>query len=140
MDNSLTFGSIALFVENLEAAIAFYQSAFGFSVKFYDKAYEFAELDAAGLSLGLATHACGEKMMPNHFPKPVSKRLEGVELAFYTDDVQAWFDQALTAGAEQLTAPAEMPWGQTVAYVRAPDGTVIGLCTRLPESPNETEE
>ncbi|WP_216900631.1 hypothetical protein [Synechococcus sp. CCY 9618] len=33
------------------------------------------------------------------------------------------------AGATALTPPRLMPWGQTVAYVQAPEGTIIGLLT-----------
>jgi lactoylglutathione lyase len=35
----------------------------------------------------------------------------------------------VAAGAAVVAAPREMPWGQTVAYVRSPEGTVLGLCT-----------
>jgi len=33
------------------------------------------------------------------------------------------------AGATLLSPPATKPWGQTVAYVRCPDGTLVELCT-----------
>jgi lactoylglutathione lyase len=52
-----------------------------------------------------------------------------VEVAFYTDDVAAAFDRAVAAGAEPLAAPKVLPWGQTVAYARGPEGTILGFCT-----------
>ena len=32
---------------------------------------------------------------------------------------------------QDFTAPITKPWGQTVAYVRAPEGTLIELCTPM---------
>lgn len=37
--------------------------------------------------------------------------------------------RALAAGATELRAPEAKPWGQTVSYVRCPDGTLVELCT-----------
>ncbi|MBC7955310.1 MAG: VOC family protein, partial [Cytophagales bacterium] len=39
--------------------------------------------------------------------------------------------KAVEAGASVLSAPITKPWGQTVAYVRCPDGTLVELCTEL---------
>lgn len=39
--------------------------------------------------------------------------------------------RAVDAGATRLQAPAAKPWGQTVAYVRAPDGTPVEPCTPM---------
>ncbi len=53
----------------------------------------------------------------------------GTELAMVTDDVEATVQAALDAGA-QLLVPAEvMPWGQTVGWVRDPNGVLIEICT-----------
>jgi uncharacterized glyoxalase superfamily protein PhnB len=55
-----------------------------------------------------------------------------VELAFLTRDVPAAFAQAISAGAVPLAEPKIMPWGATVAYLRAPEGTILGLSTPVP--------
>jgi 4-hydroxyphenylpyruvate dioxygenase-like putative hemolysin len=52
-----------------------------------------------------------------------------MEIAFVTKDVQQAHQSAIKHGAVELAAPASKPWGQTVSYVRAPDGTLIELCT-----------
>jgi len=41
------------------------------------------------------------------------------------------FARAVAAGATALQPPQAKPWGQTVAYVRAPDGTLVELCTPI---------
>ena len=43
------------------------------------------------------------------------------------DDVPGAYATALDAGATAMQEPAEKPWGQTVAYVRDPNGTLVEL-------------
>lgn len=57
-------------------------------------------------------------------PKPL-----GMELGLVTADVQAAHARALEHGARELAPPTSKPWGQTVSYVRCPDGTLVELCT-----------
>ncbi len=49
---------------------------------------------------------------------------------------QIAFAQAVRAGAASLVEPQTKPWGQTVAYVRDPDGNLIELAS--PMAPDET--
>ena len=69
--------------------------------------------------------------MPGAYTRPADGRTAGVELAFYVEDVAAAYDRAAAAGAAVVTPPRQTAWGQTVAYVRAPEGTVIGLCSPM---------
>ena len=41
----------------------------------------------------------------------------------------AAYARAVEAGAAPLAEPAVKPWGQTVAYVRDPDGVLVELGT-----------
>jgi len=52
-----------------------------------------------------------------------------MEIALVTEDVGKAHAQALTAGAISLKEPIVKPWGQTVSYVRCPDGTLVELCS-----------
>lgn len=128
----MKFGSTVLFVDNVETVMEFYQSAFGFERKFYDPAFGFGELTIGGGSIGIASHGAGEQMMPGRFQTPASGNPDGVEIALYTSDVDEAFKRAVKAGAAPLAEPKLMEWGQTVAYVKSIEGTVIGLCTELP--------
>jgi len=40
-------------------------------------------------------------------------------------------ERAVAAGATLLNPPKTKPWGQTVASVRCPDGTLVELCTPM---------
>jgi hypothetical protein len=74
-------------------------------------------------------------LMPGQYLRPDGGRPSGVELAFFTPDVPAAFAKAIAAGAVPLAEPKVMPWGLTVAYLRSPEGTIIGLSTPAPGSP-----
>jgi catechol 2,3-dioxygenase-like lactoylglutathione lyase family enzyme len=55
----------------------------------------------------------------------------GIEIGLVTDDVAAACRRAEENGARVLAAPKLKPWGQTVAYVRAPDGCLVEICTPM---------
>jgi uncharacterized glyoxalase superfamily protein PhnB len=48
-----------------------------------------------------------------------------------TGAVDEAFRRALAAGAEAVRPPAVKPWGQTVAYLRDPDGFLVEPCSPL---------
>ena len=54
-----------------------------------------------------------------------------MEIGFTVADVPAAYERAVAAGARPMAAPLTKPWGQTVAYVRCPDGTLVELCTAM---------
>jgi len=125
-----------LYVDDVPAVLEFYRRAFGFQSRFFDEGIQFAELDTGGAPgtppvLAFASHQCGEMMMPGGYVRPTSGGPASVEIAFYTADVRAAFTQAVGAGAVVIAEPKVMPWGQTVAYVRSVEGTLIGLCTPM---------
>ena len=124
-----TFATTALYVEDFVGVVEFYRRAVGLEPRLYDEEVGFAELGEDGL-ISIASHGAGELMMPDAYPRPPAGRVAGAELAFFVTDVQAAFDRAVAAGARPLTPPSEMPWGQTVAYVEDPAGTILGFVTR----------
>jgi predicted enzyme related to lactoylglutathione lyase len=125
-----------LYVDDVPAVLDFYRRAFGFGTRFFDEALQFAELDTGGAPgtpplLAFASHQCGEALMPSGYVRPAGGGPAGVEVAFYTADVPAALARAVGAGAVVIAEPKVMPWGQTVAYVRSVEGTLIGLCTSM---------
>jgi len=49
------------------------------------------------------------------------------ELFVYVDDVDRAVERLRDAGAAILREPADMPWGERVAYVADPDGNPVAL-------------
>ena len=55
----------------------------------------------------------------------------GMEIGLLTDDVAGACERAVAAGARLLRPATLKPWGQTVAYLRCPDGTLVEVCTPM---------
>jgi predicted enzyme related to lactoylglutathione lyase len=124
--------AVNLFVADVTAALDFYHRAFGFETRHHDAEYDYGELDTGGTMLTLASHRLGAMVLPAGYTRsdPGSPPW-GVYLAFLTADVPAAFAQAVAAGAVAVQEPKRMPWGQTVAHVRDPEGTLIELCSPI---------
>jgi len=48
-------------------------------------------------------------------------------LAFYVDDVDGVVARAGAEGFEAVADPADMPWGERVAWIADPDGNLVML-------------
>lgn len=128
----MKFGYTIVYVSSVTQALAFYKAAFGFETRFLHESGEYGELETGATALAFASHAMGDMNLGGKYlPADPNALPLGVELAFVTDDVAAAYARAVAAGAAGIKAPVEKPWGQTVAYVRASDGSLIELCSPL---------
>jgi lactoylglutathione lyase len=125
------FGGTAIYVDDVPATLDFYRRALGFETRFFDEALQYGELYTGSTTLAFASHQLGAMLMPGAYARPETGQPSGVEVAFLTSDVQAAFLRAVAAGATPLAEPKVMPWGATVAYLRAIEGTLIGLSTPI---------
>jgi lactoylglutathione lyase len=123
----MQFGGTVLYVDEVAPVVDFYRRAFGLEVRFFDEKLGFAELDTGGSTLAVAAHSLGEMLMQDGYSRPADGHPAGVEIAFITRDVPASFEKAIMEGARPVASPKRMPWGLEVAYVRAPEGTLIGF-------------
>lgn len=128
----LRFGYTIAYVPDVESSLAFFEKAFGLQRKFLHESGLYGELDTGSTTLAFAGHALGETHFPAGFVKAsLSSTPLGIELALLADDVVATHAHALTCGAKELAPPEEKPWGQTVSYVRCPDGLLVELCSPM---------
>ena len=126
----MKFGYTILYVEDVSLSTKFYNDAFGIATRFVHDGGDYAELDTGSTTLAFAAYSLGDSNFPNGYTKLVDlAKPAGVEIALVTDDVQTAVTNAIEAGASVISDPTTKPWGQTVAYVRAPDGCLIELCT-----------
>ncbi|WP_216919496.1 VOC family protein [Synechococcus sp. CCAP 1479/9] len=126
----MKFGYTIVYVPNVARSLAFFEAAFGLRRRFLHESGTYGELDTGETTLAFAAHALGDGNVPGGLVRAdASRQPLGVEIALVTDDVAAAHLRALQEGATELAAPLAKPWGQTVSYVRAPDGTLIELCT-----------
>lgn len=128
----MQFGGTVLYVDEVAPVVDFYRRAFGLEVRFFDETLGFAELETGGSMLAIAAHSLGEMLMPNQYLRPADGRSAGIEIAFFTRDVSASLAKAIAEGAALVAPPRRMPWGLEVAYVRAPEGTLIGFSEPQP--------
>lgn len=129
MSEILKFATAVVYVDDVPATVAFYCRVTGLELTYYDAGLGFALL-GEDQAVAIASHGAGMLMLADGYGQVRSNRVRGTELAFWTRDVAAAFQVAVEAGATALTPPRVMPWGQTVAYVQAPEGTILGFVTR----------
>lgn len=134
----MRLGYVLIYVEDVKAVMAFYQRAFGFETKMVYEAEgvtDYGELKTGETTLGFAAHSMGEANFKGDYQKVSAQGQPfGIELALVSEDVKADFDRAVDVGAIAISAPTEKPWGQTVAYVRSVEGTLIELCSPMEQS------
>jgi lactoylglutathione lyase len=126
----MKLGYTIVYVPNVSATLLFYEQAFGLTRKFLHESGDYGELATGDTTLAFASHTLGEANFPKgHIKASDSPVPLGMEIGLVTADVLSVHQSALAHGAAELSAPASKPWGQVVSYVRAPDGTLIELCT-----------
>ena len=116
-----------LYVADVARTLDFYCAAFGFEILFQHDSGDYGELKTGGTKLCFSSHSLMDRI--GKAVATVPPKLPSYELAFETDDVAAGLARALGAGAELVSPATRMPWGQTLAYVKAPEGTLIEICT-----------
>lgn len=129
-DDRVLFAYCILYVPKVEATLVFYERAFGLRRRFLHESGAYGELETGATALAFADEtftATRDAFVPNRPARPAP----AAEVAFVVADVHAAYERAITAGATPVHAPAEKPWGQTVAYVRDLDGFLVELCTAM---------
>ncbi len=118
---------IILYVPDVGATMDFYARAFGLGTRFLHEGGDYGEMATGDTRLAFSSIALmqslGKKVATTATERP------SFELAFATEDVNAALERALAAGATLVQGATEMPWGQTISYVCAPEGTLVEICT-----------
>ena len=128
----MKFGYTIVYVPDVAASLAFFEKAFGIERRFLHESGMYGELATGDTTLSFAAHSLGDMNFPGgHVAAHESPRPLGMEIALVTPDVATAHAAAMAAGAKELAAPQAKPWGQTVSYVRCPDGTLVELCTPM---------
>lgn len=130
----MNFAYTLVYVADVAASLAFFERAFGLKTLFLHESGAYGEVDtgAGGTTLAFVDHATArDSLQHDYVAADASPQPLGMEIGFTVADVQSAYDRAVAAGARPLAAPLTKPWGQTVAYVRCPDGTLVELCTSM---------
>ncbi|MBK5553823.1 VOC family protein [Pseudomonas sp. TH03] len=128
----MKFGYLIIYVPDVPASLQFFESAFGIATRFLHESNTYGELDTGETALAFAVDELAQmNFSGGHVAAHTSVKPLGIEVGLVTEDVPAAHAKALNAGATEIAAPLVKPWGQTVSYVRCPDGTLVELCTPI---------
>jgi lactoylglutathione lyase len=129
MSETAKLGWVIVYVPDVEAALSFYEQSFGLQRRFVAPDASFGELETGETRLSFASEQIGDSHFEGGFKRPSAEKPFNVEVALVFDDVGAAFARAVENGASALTEPEATEWGQTIAYVRDPFGTLVELAT-----------
>lgn len=110
--------------QDLAVTVAFYRDVFG-----GERTYQFppdGEPDYVSLQVGDGQVSLGRGTGPAMYGEtPLPATGHAVDICIYVSELAATIERARAAGAQIPVEPAEMPWGETVAYVQDPEGTML---------------
>ncbi|MEI8295892.1 MAG: VOC family protein [Alphaproteobacteria bacterium] len=127
----MKFGYTIVYVADVAASLGFFEKAFGLKTRFIHES-GYGELETGETTLAFATHQLGESNLPaGYVAADSSAQPLGIEIALVTELVAQAHEHAVASGAISIKDPILKPWGQTVSYVRCPDGTLVELCSPM---------
>lgn len=128
----MKLGYVIVYVPDVSASLGLFESAFGMQRKFLHESGMYGEIETGQTTLAFANHQLGDaNFKGGHVHAHSSAQPLGFELGLVTDNVKQAHDKALAAGAIEVSAPVEKPWGQLVSYVRCPDGLLVEICSSM---------
>jgi lactoylglutathione lyase len=118
-------GYVILYVEDLDASVAFYRDVIGLPYKFTDAGY--AEFGTGGTRFALYERRRAEWLTG----RPVSPG-PAAEIVLVVEDVDACADRLAAQGVTVLSGPADRPWGHRTVHIADPDGFVVEFAQEIP--------
>jgi lactoylglutathione lyase len=132
----MVFRYTGLFVADVPETVAFYEAAFGCRLRYMHPSSGYAELETGATLLAFVGEAfidaAGLLGDLAFSPARPDRDAPAAQIAFVTDDMDADWLRAVSAGAVAVKAPQAKPWGQTVGYLRDLNGHIVEFCTRSP--------
>jgi lactoylglutathione lyase len=128
---AMHFGYTLVYVPDVQAAVAFYEHAFGLKRRFVHESGQYAEMETGATTLSFASNAMAEMNGLSIRPNTQRDVAAGIEICLVTDTPEQAYERAVAAGAVSLQPAEVKPWGQTVAYVRDLNGCLVELCSPM---------
>lgn len=125
----MKFRYTIIYVDNVPNTLRFYQKAFGFEIGFEHESGDYGELVTGETNLAFGSHALQSYL--GKTSQDADPKRPSYEIAFETDDVDAAYATAISAGATAVSAPKQMEWGQVISYVHDDNGVLIEICSTL---------
>ncbi len=119
-----------LFVEDMEASIAFYTRVLAFNLERYEPG-DYASLRRGSVVFGLGpVDKLPEK--GGYFGRDIATRRRGlgVEIVLEVDDVEGWRDRVAASGLAIFEPLRGRPWGLSDSRITDPDGFYLRVTSR----------
>ena len=117
-----------LLVSDLKATFEFYRDVMEFEVKVENLEDGYAEFHVGDMKLSLFRRQEMAQMIDNIHKPPHAECQDNVALIFTVHDVEQEYEKLIHQGIKFTTAPMNNPYyGIKTAYLRDPDGSLIGL-------------
>jgi len=116
-----------LYVDDVSAALEFYERAFGLLRGFLHPSGDYGELATGGTKLAFSSTTLMTEL--GKTPARPDPAHPSFEIAFETDNVSTALERACAAGAILVQDAQEEPWGQTTSYVTDPNGYLVEICS-----------
>lgn len=123
----MIFRYAILYVDDVAAALTFYERAFGLTRLFLHESGDYGELATGETKLAFSSKALMNQL--GKTPGTADPKHPVFELAFETEDVAAALNKAVEAGATPVQEAREEPWGQITSYVSDPFGYLVEICS-----------
>ncbi len=127
----MQFAYTIIYVPVVSEALEFYERAFGLERRFLSETGDYGELNTGNTVLAFANETLGKQNGIDVRPLRPHTQAPAIEIAFTTENPAEAIAKALQAGATAVQPATQKPWGQTVGYVRDPNGVLLELCTPM---------
>ena len=126
-------GWVIVYVERVSEAVELYEQAFGLRRAFIDDSGRYGQLDTGQTALAFVAESLAAENLPGGYRRadPLDPPVN-IELCLVFDDVAAAYQHAVACGCVPVADAKPKPWGQVVAYVRDPFGTLVELASPMP--------
>ena len=119
-------------VSDVDEAVAFYRDGLGLEVRndVANGGFRWVTLGSAaqpGIEIVLSEPHAGRSQADGDAMQQLLAKGQLPMLVFSTDDLDATFEKARTAGAEVLQEPIDQPWGPRDSAFRDPSGNTVRI-------------
>lgn len=126
---AVSLGYVLFYVRDVAKTAAFWQEAFGLTLKFAHESGEYAELSTGATTLGFV----GDTLMQQQGVKYRANSAEGepggAQVSLVTAAPEQLVARATARGARTVKAVEQKPWGQKSGIVLDENGILVEICS-----------
>ncbi len=128
-ETAVSLGYVIFYVRDVAKTVAFWQAAFGLTLKFAHEGGDYAELATGATTLAFASDALMMSQGLKYRTNLSTAEPSGAQVSLTTGDPQALVTRAVQSGAKLVKAVEQKPWGQWSGFVTEENGILVEVCT-----------